>query len=279
MADDWDLQPDAKDIKKAEAEVAKPKEIKDDDVKSWFTEYREESKVCTLIYGTDGTMKSGLALSYIDLMPEDQKMMVIDLDGGDLPIIMKYYKDRMDRFIHLGPVTQDGENIDYLETFKKIRKTIEYVRRNYEKEKIGCIVFDGLSTALSYAEQQMRIDKNITPDGGVTMAYWKIRNKHFLETLEQVKSIPIARIFISHEDFIGSDTELSSAKLKTNQMMFQKIKAVRKKEFGGITFTATIDKSKYEILLEGKTYDMAKVDKDKGEYTFNASEVWKDLVK
>ena len=139
-------------------------------------------------------------------------------------------------------------------------------------------MFDGLSTALTYAENQMRIEKNITPDGGVNLAFWKLRNKLFIETLEQIKSIPIARFFIAHEDFIQSkDNELSSVKAKTNQMMFQKIRCIRESLPNEVVYKAVIDKSKYNVNVEGLEFEFCNVDKQTGKAEWKGDEIWEKI--
>lgn len=273
---DWDIQPTKEEVEKAKEEV-KPTSS---EVESWFTNLKEEAgRICAMVYGSDGTMKSGLVLAFIKLLKPEEKIVVIDLDGGDLPIIKKYYADKLTQFYHINPIVLEGTAINYKETYNKIRYVVDWVKENYLKYNIKAIVFDGLSTALTYAENQMRVEKHIAPDGGVNMAFWKIRNKYFIETLEQIKSIPIARFFIAHEDFIAEKEEaLSSVKQKTNQMMFQKILTKKEDDFDKVLFKAVIHKSKYNIQLENKEYILAEVNKETGSVKFQAEQVWKDIL-
>jgi len=255
----------------------------DSDVKSWFDAgAKSTSKVCCMVYGDDGTGKTGVVFDY--LTAEDAKagfkLVSIDLDGGGMPLKTTYHKDKGANLVVLDPLvtmeTDEGTEIDYKNTFARIRAIVRYIRNNYAKEKIKAVVFDGLSTALSYAEQQMRLDKHIAVDGGVQTRYWLMRNKLFLETLEQIKSIPIAKFFIAHRNFIMS-TDSSSVVSKTNAMMIQKIRCERKDTPTSVVFTATIDKSKYNVNDEGAKFDFCEVNKSERKHKWKTIEVFKAL--
>lgn len=279
MADDWNFStPTKADIAKAE-KIVQEKVVDNDSIRSYFTKYTDANKICMLLYGKDGTGKSAIPLAYLKLLKPEEKMVVIDLDGGNIPIIQNYYPDQTDRIFHLQPIVLNNTDIDYIATFEKIRNVIYWVKNNYEQENIKAIVFDGLSTALSYAEQQMRIEKHLQVDGGVNMAFWKIRNKYFIEMLEQIKSIPIARFYIAHEDFIISNDEKSSAvKDKTNQMMFQKILCEKQNNFESTDFLATVHKSKFDVRQEGKKLQFISVQKKTGDFDFSGEEVIKQFI-
>ena len=262
----------------------------DENVKDWLDKHSyNDAKFCCLLYGTDGVGKSGICLDY--LTPEDieegKKLVIIDLDGGNVPLISAYHRDKLKNISCINPLvtteTEEGTIIDYKKTFAKIRAIIRYVKQHHKRDKIKAIVFDGLSTALRYAENQMRLDKNLDTDGGVQTRYWLLRNKLFIETLEQLKSIPIDRFFIAHEDFIvpkvKADLEkFAKVKGKTNQMMFQKILCNRSDEPDIVRFTATIDKSKYTSNAEGKKMEFCTVNKQNGEVKWNTAAIFECLV-
>lgn len=275
MADDWGkkIQPTKEEIQAKEEEQERMPTFEE-----LVTPLEELSNVCCLIYGKDGVAKSGLALDYLKILKDGEKMVYIDLDGGALPLFRLHFKDKLKDIKYMNPIviSEETGEFDYINTFRNIKAMILNAKSLQKKENIKVIVFDGLSTALELAEKQMRIEKNLTPDGGVQLMYWKIRNKIFLEALELMKSIPIARIYIAHEDFIV-DKESSSVKQKTNQMMFQKILMKKVVDFGKVNFTATLHKSKYDIHLEDETYTIATVDKEKNESDFNAVKVWQDI--
>lgn len=243
------------------------------------------SRTCCLIYGQEGSGKSGLALSYLKKMKDDERMIIVDLDGGVLPLLESCWKDEFvkGKVLWVNPLELTKDDVkkqivlDYKKTFTKIKAMVLWVKNNYKGKNIRAVVFDGLSTALNYAESQMRIERNLTPDGGVNMAFWKIRNKYFTEILETIKSLPVARIFISHEDFIedliaSPDRKISVVKQKTNQMMWQKIRTSRTDINGTVEYTYVIDKSKYKAVAEGKSSIFLSVEGDK--FNWTGEKVW-----
>jgi hypothetical protein len=259
----------------------------DEEIKKWTEESTEEtSKICALIYGQDGTGKSGIALDFLteEDIKKGNKVLVIDLDGGSRPLKETYHLNKGKNLIVLNPLctfeAETGTEIDYLRTFGKIRAIIRYVRDNYKKEKIKAIIFDGLSTALTYAEQQMRVERHLDPDGGVQTRFWMLRNKLFLETLEQIKVLPIAKIFIGHENFISSEDptkKTSSVIMKTSAMMFQKIKCQRINNPNSIEFIATIDKSKYSVKSEGQRIVFCEVNKAEKSFRWDTKKIFECL--
>jgi len=230
---------------------------------------------CTMLYGYDNTAKTGLALEY--LTPADikdgKKVVVVDLDLGSLPLLMKFHKQKVldGNIIMHDPMrwTEDEKGkpvVNYEETIDVINAIGVAVKESWKEENIKAIIFDGGSKLLKYSEQQMRIEKAITPDGGVSTRYWIVRNKFFMEALELYKSIPIHKIFIFHEDFIPGrqepGKEIAAVKLHTNQMMFQKVLCERIDRGATVDFKATMHKVKGETAKEGKIITFLTVNKE-----------------
>lgn len=254
----------------------------DDIKKKWLNNNIIIQKLCCLIIGTDGSAKSGIALDY--LTDEDikagKRALIIDLDGGCDSLLLSHHKERCEKlgkklndvFILKNPLEENinGE-IDYKLTFNNIREGVFLAKHAYKELNLKCVIFDGLSTALKHAEQQMRLDKNIDTDGGVMLRYWLVRNKIFVELLEQIKSIPISSFFIAHEDFVlktkeellKSGEKNSAVKEKTNALCHQKIfcKRVDDKVEEKIRFKTTIMKSKYKAESEGAEVEILTVNK------------------
>ena len=258
--------------------------------KNLYSNEGYENTFCCMFYGADGSGKSGCSLSYMsdEDIKNGCKAIIIDLDGGNEPLL-PYHKERCEKagkkvkdvFIVKNPmivkVTNNDVVTDYIETFAYMKAIINYVKNNWKEDNIKYVVFDGLTTALSYAEYQMRLEKNIAADGGVSTRYWLRRNRIFLELLEQIKSIPISKFFIGHENFVLKDNVESSKVIeKTNAMMHHKIRCIKSNNPGNVTFKAIIDKSKYNIQQEGKEIEFAKVDKDK--YKWEGEKVFKNLI-
>jgi len=269
-------------LKKEEAKKEESKDIAftDKDVEQWLSDAEKgqlSSYFNCLVIGADGTGKSGIIMSKMKTLPK--KNIIIDLDGGDEPLKLRYYNDAKNIII-VNPLVMEtvmGDIIlDYKQTFAKIKAIIKYVHDHHDQFSSICL--DGISTLLKYAEYQMRIDKNIAPDGGVQMRYWINRSKTFIEVLECLKHIPnVSKFLIGHEDFILKE-DSAAVKAKTNQMIHQRIicrKVESKDQSDEVQFVAKIDKSKYNILLEGKEIVFAQVKGDK--FNWNCDKVFEGL--
>jgi hypothetical protein len=259
----------------------------DKDVEGWAKmKTGNNSKICCLIYGADGTGKSGIVFDYLtaDDIKQGYSMWIIDLEGGCAPLQKTYHENKP--IVVINPLVtfedpKSGTQIDYLKTFSKINAIIRYINTNYEKLKIKAIVFDGLSTALAFAEAQMRLEKNIDPDGGIQLRYWLARNKLFIECLEQIRAITgVAKFFIAHENFVISDDpnkKTSSVVSKTNSMMIQKLHCQRVAMPNTTEFYCTFDKNKYSVTSEGVKLKFCEVHKSEKAYKWNTQEIFKLL--
>lgn len=244
---------------------------------------------CTMFYGYDNTAKTGLALSILTEkdIKEGKKIIVVDLDMGAMPLIMKYHKDKAlsRNIIHIDPMVWSVDSkgnpvVDYEETLNNINAVGVAVKETWKDENVKAVVFDGGSKLLKYSEQQMRVEKALTPDGGVSQRYWIVRNKLFLEALELYKSLPVHKIFIFHEDFIPErqvGEKIAAVKLQTNQMMFEKVFCERIDMGSLVQFRATIHKAKGNIEKEGTSVVFAKVNKDDQKFEWNPEAILKEL--
>jgi len=256
-----------------------------------------ENKFVCMILGDDGTAKSPLALSHMtdEDIKAGKRVVVLDLDGGNGPLINSYHKERCEKlgrkasdvFLVKNPLsilaTDKGVAIDYITTLNQIKGVINLLKdpATVKTLNIKYVIFDGLSTLLQQAEFQMRIEKHLDADNGVNMAYWKRRNKYFKECLESLKSLPFSSFFIAHADFIQPETaqgrkDWSSIKKQTHAMMHQKIICEKVFEKGRTVFKATINKSKYNIKVEGKQIIFGTVDKEG--VTFEPEKVLEGLI-
>lgn len=228
-----------------------------------------------LVIGSDGSGKSGIVLSYCDKLPKPT--LIIDLDGGCLPLVYQYYKGSK-KFL-IPPiletmVTPDGIDIDYIKTMAKIKGLIKYGIEH--QTEYSAIVLDGLSTLLKFAEYQSRIEKNIAIDGGMQMRYWIVRAKVFTEIVEIMKSAQfVDRFYIAHEDLVATK-DSAAVKQKLNAMVHQRIVCRKEESLGVVDFIAKIDKSKYNLGLEGKDFTFATVNGDKT--TWDVDKIFKNLL-
>lgn len=259
----------------------------------WLNSEAEKEKFVCQILGDDGTGKSGIALDYLsdEDIESGKRALIIDLDGGNSPLVQRHHKERCERlgrdvsdvYLVRNPIEEDSEgNIDYFETFKTIRSGVFLAKNAWADLNLKYVVFDGLTSALKFAEQQMRLEKNIDAEGGVKLKYWLVRNKIFKELLLTLKSLPISVFFIGHDDFIEkqglNDDDMSSIKKSANAMMHQRIICERRDEGDQVRFSATITKSKYNAHVEGKTFDFLTVDKEEETVDWSTESIFEELL-
>jgi len=201
-----------------------------------------DNLIC-MVYGSDGTAKTGLILSY--LIKNDKKTLYLDIDGNSGGLLSSIYNNnklirlinpRKSHLVYNKRYDLTTPEIDYKASFNEIKLIAYYLEQN--TDKFDAVVVDGASTLLDYAQQQMRMDKNIDPDGAVNMKYWMNRNKIFLDVLDLFRNINnMDKIFAGHENFIsvpgtksismGGELvkigNTSSVVEKTNRMMDERI--------------------------------------------------------
>lgn len=233
-------------------------------------------KMCCLVLGAEGCGKSGIVLDYCNKL--DKPTIVIDLDGGCMPLIYKHYKGKKTFIIPQDIIetkaTDEGIDIDYIRTLAKINGIIKYTIEH--QDEYGAIVLDGLSTLLKFCEFQSRIDKNIAVDGGMQLRYWILRAKLFTETIEIMKTAAsMHRFYIGHIDLVATK-DSAAVKQKLNALVHQRIICSREEKLGKTLFIGKIDKSKYNLLMENKNVTFATVN-DK-EATWDTKKLFEGLL-
>lgn len=235
----------------------------------------KEAPIKCLFWGGDGTGKSGVALTLLDMinLEEGEKILVIDLDIGNMPASLSYHRKAYENgnLILWNPLEMKEEELagerdfvtDYKLTMARVKAGAIWAKDNFEELKIRAVVLDGLSTLLKHSEWQMRLEKNLDVSGGVTQRYWVTRNKSFLEMLQLYKSIPLDVIFIGNSEFgvDVNDKEASKIYRNVNDLVFQKVSfKVEETVDGQVEFWGKIEKSKQNIKNRGRTVKFGEVD-------------------
>lgn len=242
--------------------------------------------LCALFCGEDGSGKSGLALSYLTKEDVDagDKIVVVDMDSGNLPLISAYHMDDYLKgaIIHYDPLRwteKDGRRSapDYDATIQEVTNVGMTLQKTCKKNQVKLVILDGLSELLKAAEMKMR-DENGLDDIKNTsfdFKYYKERRKTFGDTLKLYKALPVDKIFISHSEFIlpknpNPEKPPSAVKVDANAMAFQRVRfRAEESSRGNEKYYALIDKNKSNMSSVGEEICFAEnmVDK-KGNRTY-----------
>lgn len=198
--------------KKQEAPVAPTFSTKE--IEGWITEGNSvNSEICALYVGLPKTTKTGCSLDCRtpEEIAEGKKIWVLELNSDNGSKINKkvFWKDDPSiiiidpREFSIDETTGDW-NFDYVKTMAKIKAFLMYLKQNYKRLNTKIIVLDGIDVLLSeICENQLRMEKNLDAAGGVTMSFWKIRNKYFYDIVNMLFTIDCDKYLITHlkEDF------------------------------------------------------------------------------
>lgn len=229
------------------------------------------TSLCALFVGRPSTGKSGTALDYVRFMNEDERIVVVDLDGGCEENISEYYEEESNKGMieyfnpaewNKGEVGKKKVTLNYDATMDMIRAIGVYVKENHEEFKIKAIVLDGVSKLKQWCEYQMKLDKHMDIAGDPKRKYWRIRNTDFLEILELYKSIrDVDTFLIANEEFTLEENEVKALFRDTNDLVSQKVIFEREETSDKIKFYAKIEKSRQNFRNVGQKVQFAELDK------------------
>jgi len=238
-----------------------------DEIEAWMKEKSSiVSTECIGIVGTDGTGKSGIALDCRtpEEVEEGKKIIVLDLDGGCIPIKIKYHNND-ENIIVKDPTVyktdEDGTNVDYNATMEKIMATVTWLN-NKKDSNIKAVILDGCDKLLKIAEYQMRMDEHIDVNGGVQLRYWNKRNISYFRILEAIKKLPYDKYFITH---LKEDRETGKTKpaweKTTSDFLFSILECKKIEDADGVEFKVHVKKYKGKTELEGTQITFCKINK------------------
>ena len=244
-----------------------------------------------MFIGGDGTGKSGLALATLtkEAVKAGKKLVVVDADGGTLPLILEHHRKAVasGNIIYYDPIQwkedeETGRPVrDYDATIDQINAIAIATKEEHEENKnIQGVILDGGSVLLKETESIMRLEKELDVDSGVTYSFWKLRSRLFLEMLSLYKNLPFDSIVTFHTDFLldsGGEKSPSAVKINTHALMFQKVFLERIDRGDTIEFIATIEKNKFDIIKEGKRIVFGTVDKKTEKYKWEPEKVLSEL--
>jgi len=261
---------------KTEAGKEKVQAFSPAEIEQMFTDAAKdtpESAVCAVMYGHDGTTKSGVCMDCRtkEEIKDKKQVLILDLDGSAAPLKMKYFRgDPAIKVFDPFMLLSDG-NIDYIATYNKILAIIRYIRKNESELNLAAVVLDGLNTLLKTCEYVMRYENlKVDPDAQIHDRWqWAMRNRRYLVPVILIKKLHCKRFFTTHlkelKNYTGGqlmhmgwapDWEKS-----TPGIMFQRVLLERKEIQGNVSFIASVKKAKGALQLEGKEYTVAEVTK------------------
>lgn len=181
-----------------------------EDIGNWINEPNsKKSNLICLIYGVDGTSKTGIVMDY--LASTGKKTLYLDVDGNSEGLWQAHHEDK--DFIHIkNPIELTGKidkktgevtaDIDYIKTFFKTKLAILWIREHIDE--YDAIVVDGISTLVFYAQQQMKLTKNLEEaDGKIKYQYWNERTTRFINMIEFTRTLRnIDKFYVGHDEFI-----------------------------------------------------------------------------
>jgi hypothetical protein len=186
-----------------------------ENMRAWMDKSKKtkKSSICALMIGHPKIGKSGVLLDCLtdqDII-DGKKLIIFELNSDQgCDVNKKEFHGDNDNIIILNPsgdrdmYIQDKEGnhqLDYIAVMAKIKATIQTIKEDIENgdESVKAIGFDGLDIFLSeICESQMRMEEHIDAAGGVSMRYWKNRNKYYYDVLNMILSIDVDKYLITH---------------------------------------------------------------------------------
>jgi len=182
-----------------------------ENMRAWMNKSKitKKSSICALFVGHPKVGKSGVLLDVLTEsdIDEGKQLIVYELNSDQgCDVNKKEFHNNNDNIIILNPreYIQDKEGIwqpDYIATMAKIKSSIQTIKEDIESNKLNvkAIGFDGLDIFLSeICESQMRMEEHIDAAGGVSMRFWKNRNKYYYDTLNMIFDIDVDKYFTTH---------------------------------------------------------------------------------
>lgn len=236
-------------------------------------ELGEENHDNVLILGDVGTLKSGSVLEYLlKDIKKDEKIFVCDIDASNFKLINKFHKDSynkghityFDPYVTMSEEETGNQIIDYKATTENCKATAEAIRLMLEKgDNFKAVVVDGISLLLEFAEFQMRTERDLDADDGVSLKIYKLRAKIFNDITTMFARLKLPVFFIGHRDFLANkDGELASAKQKLhalNDAVLDYSRDTSIKSQDVVVFEAKVLKNRNSIAATDKIIQFAEV--------------------
>lgn len=243
---------------------------------------KSQSRWMMGIYGLEGTAKSGVAMDIRS--PEEEKegvkVAIIDIDNSCRPLWEQCHD--FDPNIRIfDPVVAPGSGtereVDYTASYNKVIAILGWLEDNIEERNIGYVVVDGIDTFLKWCEHVMKEEDIGNPDiENQDIGYdWGKRNKRYYRVIDALKSLPTASIVTAHmsKDTYFEENSKGQKVMKTEvaganwhrgkqqdtadelyQIVYMRKHEDKSGSFKNLRFTATVQKWKGDIRMEGREF-------------------------
>ena len=262
-------------------------EEKDKAISSWITAQQnvEVSPINLVMYGKDGVCKTGACIDIREDNEMDKKVFVIDIDGSAAPIKEEYWhNDENIMIVDPTIITEEGD-IDWIGSYNRTLDVCKWLRKHEKELNLKGVVLDGLDTLLKTCEYKMKVeDLKVNPGARITDLWsWQFRNSAFLLVVKLIKGLKCDRFYTTHlKELKGWVTESKGKTLATTgftpeweksfpNLVFQKLSAERIDKGKVVEWKVKVEKCKTNSALEGKEYEVLKVDHAKNEV------IWKGI--
>jgi hypothetical protein len=248
--------------------------------------------ICALLTGENSTGKSGSATDFVDYigLKKDEHVLYIDLDVGNQEnLYERHLKDyKSGKIVYVNPLVFSPSHderrkfrLNYDESMDAIRGWGNFVKEEGLENGIKLVILDGVSKMKSFAELQMKNEKNMDASGDPKRKYWRVRNIDFLEIMELYKTSPIDTVFIGKGDFAKPEQDQQAIDRDTNDLISQKLYLMKNEVGDGekTEFIVKVLKSRQNLGIVNAEVKFAEVRKKKDgyEYDWNSKILW-DLL-
>ncbi len=187
-----------------------PAKFSMENIKIWMEKGKntKKSSICALLIGHPKNGKSGIVLDSRsdDEIKDGKKIVIFEFNsdqGADINKAIFHPNDESIIILNPREYKQDTDGIwqmDYIATMSKIKSGIQMLKEDINNgENIKMIAFDGIDIFLSeICENQVRLEENVDAAGGLSMRFWKNRNKYYYDVINMLLDIDCDKYFISH---------------------------------------------------------------------------------
>jgi len=222
-------------------------------------------KSCEYVDGNDHILK----------FPDGMRIVHYDADGSAGPLKTKFHKSHRNIIIVDPIVLSIDGSIDFIGCYNKVLAVTKYLVENQAKMNLFAVNLDGYDKVLKWCEITMKyLDLKIDPQAQIKDQWqWSKRNNRMNNITLLLKRLACETYYTTHhkkeEKYEYDVNEKKKMLTETGHhpdwvktfpgSLFQNIEFTRDYKDGIVTFTATVNKAKGNLRLEGAVITVATV--------------------